>query len=492
MQEREKILALALDRWRDPLFIIDLKEERFIFTNRFFSDLLGFKETEEAELLVSDVWPGVSKISFNEEVLETEFVNAQRELVSVSLGITVLTEGCLLCLVLNESRSDKVLSSFRSQRMETLGMLAGGIAHDFNNVLAGILGHTTYLKTILPASGAHVESLTAIEDGARKASSMTQQILNFSKLNLEEKPAVLDLRKLVSETCKLLKGAMSPALEISAKLDEKEVCILGVEAKIAQVIANLVVNARDAIDGSGKIAVEVKSLEASSDIKGFFGGTELSAANYAALIVSDDGEGMPAEVLERVFEPYFSTKKERGTGLGLATVNSIVKSLGGAIGIDSSLGKGTSVSVLIPIVDNPKLQLSRVEKKEVENLVGGSESILIVDDEYSVRNVLSMSLQHLGYTVSTAASGEEAIDLFKKSEKNVDLVILDMLMPEMGGEEVFAVLKEINPDVGVLVISGYSSESVVQDILSAGGRGFIQKPFTIDVLARQVRSCLNS
>lgn len=368
------------------------------------------------------------------------------------------------------------------QRLSTLGMLAGGVAHDFNNILAGILGHVSYLKNVLPQEGRHVESITAIEEGAKKASFLTQEILNFSKLDPSGSNSVINLNSVVTKTCTLLRGAISPEIAITWKIPSEELRIHGSEGKVAQVVANLVINARDALAGGGSIEVALHKGDGSRDNR-----------TVAVVTVSDNGCGIPPEILPRVYEPYFTTKQLTGTGLGLSTVKAIVSNMRGTIDIHTSVGAGTSVVVELPLVSTETKESSAEGGVVSRKLVGGTESILVVDDEGPVRDVLSVSLKHLGYAVEVAASGEEAILKYKhRGRGGYDLVILDMLMPKIPGHEVFFCLKEVDPGLNVLVISGYSSEESVQNILDNGGLDFIQKPFTIEELAGKVRSCLDT
>jgi two-component system cell cycle sensor histidine kinase/response regulator CckA len=258
---------------------------------------------------------------------------------------------------------------------------------------------------------------------------------------------------------------------------------------ISQILINLIINARDAISGGGFIDLTSISMLSQDEVLEIFGSEPASPA-YGALEVADTGCGMSDEVKERLFEPYFTTKEQAGTGLGLATVNSIVTQLGGAIQVFSEQGHGTLFRVILPLVGSA---LQGGESASSGALVprGCGERILVIDDEDAVRNVLGLSLSHLGYEVETVASGFEGIDRVRRSEVSYHLVILDLLMPGLSGEETFNRLKELDPGLVVLIVSGFSSEHVVQRILADGARDFIQKPFSIEVLSEKVKGCLS-
>ena len=395
----------------------------------------------------------------------------------------------LLKLVVSIDAHD-LKRSLHSQRIETLGMLAGGVAHDFNNILTGLLGHVTYLKNILPQAGAHTLSIKAIEEGTKRASSLTKEILNFARLETSEKAKRVDLGDLIERTYNLLRGAISPQYEVSYSLPEDQVLILADEAKVAQIIVNLAMNARDAIEKGGFIQIQLSIVSDKNELLKVFADKDLSIMRYACLKVIDNGTGMSKEVLARIFEPYFSTKEDKGTGLGLAIVNEIVNMFSGATNIVTKEGEGTAISVYFPMFEDKDETLESGDSGKAPELSKGTGNILVVDDEQPVRNVLSLSLEHLGYSVVVAASGAEALEIYKNSKTAFDLVILDMLMPHMTGDQTFFLLKEIDPDVKVLLISGYSSQEAVSSVLDNGGLGIIQKPFTISDLAARVRQCI--
>ena len=472
-----------------PLLVLD-KKNTFKFANQSFCELLEIDSSKLPN--TSDFWPAVSEATFSNQEVSSSFVLNSGANLSVRLLISELPEGYKLINVTGAYADDPSLDLLHSQRLEMLGMLASGVAHDFNNVLAGIMGHITYLKAILPATGNHIDSLTAIEDGARKASSLTRQILDFSKLDTEERVTKIDLCQLIPQTCKLLRGAISPEYTIENNVPDGAMYILGSEGKLAQVIVNLVINSRDALESGGWIKVELNRIVAQDKLTEVFSGKDLSSKSYIELSVIDNGKGISNDIIKKVFEPYFSTKRDKGTGLGLSTVNTIVKLYGGVISLKSKVGEGTRISIYLPEIEASITDSTAIESEiTAGSLEGGSEKILVVDDEYPVRNVLSVSLEHLGYTVEAASSGIDALDQYRENKGQYDLVILDMLMPELTGDEVYFELVKINPAVRTLLISGYSSEEAVQKVLSEGQSRFLQKPFTIEELSKEVRAAID-
>ncbi len=466
-QSLSKILLSAI---KEPLLLVD-RDGQLIFLNQSLRAQLGL-HLDASLPDIHEIWPDftLAQLRFDSQSTRLKHVTNSATLEFSYIAHKLVNASWLILL---EDAYGKQ-KNFHAERLRTLGILAGGVAHDFNNILTGILGHVSYLKAILPANGAHSESLSAVEEGSKKASTITQQILNFSRLRTVEEFTRVDVTELTQKTVLLLRGAIPPRYEVRTNLAKTSLYIDGVEGRLAQVLVNLVMNARAALGDDGIIEISVSS-------------EEVDGEKLVVLKVADNGEGIPAEVLERIFEPYFSTKVE-GTGLGLATVADIVSEHSGEIAIDSEVGKGTTVTVRLPMLLPAQAEISRGPAP----LLGGNERVLIIDDEASVRSVISMSLSHLGYQVEVAMSGVEAVELFKTKPDGYDLVIVDMLMPKLSGEEVFFELRRLNPEVQVLMISGYSSEESIDNVLASGGRGFIQKPFTIDQLASKVRECLDT
>lgn len=485
------IVQEVFDALPEPLLVLSSGREA-LFANaaffRFFPVAHGDKPGSLATP-VEQFWPTIREVNLNLEELRCQWELEGKGTYSVRLGLMPLAHGEILVRVLAGSSSAETASVFHAQRLETLGLLASGVAHDFNNVLTGILGHLAFLKGTLPRSGPHLDSLRSIEEGARKAAGLSQQILNFSKLDTTEESSEVDLGDLVARMVGLLRGSISPLCRLEYQSPSERLVLIGNEGRLAQVIVNLAVNASDAVAENGEIKIDLITCDERERLERIFRTTELPCASYIVLRVEDNGHGMPSEVMERMFEPYFSTKRGKGTGLGLSTVAAIVRELGGCIDVHSEVNAGTVIEVFLPRVQSSSPAHDDSAEAAAIAVPRGTERILIVDDEFSVRNVLMLSLQHLGYDVQVAASGPEALELYEANEKGFDLVILDMLMPQLPGEKVFARLKELDAAVRVLLISGFASQEAVRSVLSSGGLGFIQKPFTIEDLAVRVRKC---
>ncbi len=474
-------LHVAIDALPEPLFIIS-EDGKCLFANSAFFKVLNAKKENNVTLKVGQFWPAYTKTKG--EFL-SELKTFSGEVIPVKVEQSLLSNNSRLIRVLAVGPKNDSWSQFHTQRLETLGMLAGGVAHDFNNILTGILGHVSYLKTVLPKSGPHVESLSAIEDGARKSSAITQQILNFSRFDPSDEASRIDLGQIIKRTASLLRGAISVQYQFEYSVPDEPVWINAVEGKLTQIIANLAINARDAIEINGKIEIKLSVDNSKKAIdKLLVNGKE----GVVVLSVVDNGCGMTEETQKRIFEPFFSTKKGKGTGLGLATVAAIVQEYGGYITVSSERNVGTNISICLP-QDNSESDSE--ENKEEMRLPRGDEKILVIDDEFPVRSVVALSLEHLGYTVVSAASGIEGLELYIANPKDFSLVILDVLMPKMSGDEVFFQMKKINPDVKVLLMSGYTSEDTIKKVLDGGGKDFIQKPFTIQDLAVKVRDCID-
>lgn len=382
-----------------------------------------------------------------------------------------------------------VSAGIQQRKLESLGVLASSVAHDLNNLLTGVLGHVSYLRLSEPQNAENRDSIVAIEDGARRAASLTQQILDFARGGEVELVSV-NLTLVVAAGINLLRAAVPENIKIEFFGGKKDISVYGDESQLSQVIMNLLVNACDALPDGGTIRISIDPFALSDDDD-----LELQPGDYVKLTIRDNGSGIPQEVQGKIFEPFFTTKNERGTGLGLATVYSIVAAYGGAILLESEEGRGTTFDIVLPVCTKEE-HLTPASKdttpaKQQEEIPAGTEKILVVDDEEAVRIVLQRSLELIGYTVLAASGGLEALEIFEEEGANISLVVLDMIMPEMPGDELFYELQKLRKDVRVLIASGYSNDARTKAILRDGALGFIQKPFAVEELATEVRKCLD-
>jgi signal transduction histidine kinase/ActR/RegA family two-component response regulator len=389
---------------------------------------------------------------------------------------------------------DESSSSFRQKKLESLGVLASSIAHDLNNLLTGVLGHVSYLRLSRAGLDADLESIAAIEDGARRAASMTQQILEFARGG-EVELSTVNMSLLVAAGINLFRASLPDTIVFNFIGGESDLFVYGNEGQLSQLVLNLLVNAQDALGDSGEIAVCLSQYRLDEATK--FRNGLLEAGEYARFSIQDNGHGIPESLIGRIFEPFFTTKagnsdRRGGTGLGLATVSAMVRAHRGLIDVSSEVEKGTRFDVLLPLCT----ALEEVEEvpqslSEEPALPLGQERVLVIDDEEAVRTVIQRSLEHLGYEVIVASNGKDALEIYREQFAHISLVILDMIMPHMPGDEVFYELQAISPDVAVLIASGYSSDGRTKAVLRDGGLGFIQKPFAVEELAQEVRRCID-
>lgn len=373
----------------------------------------------------------------------------------------------------------------QAQKMESIGLLAGGIAHDFNNILGGILGYASWLKTNIQGDHPFFRPVDTIEKSASRAAELTAQLLAFARGGKYDlRPC--SLNGVVGESLRILSGTLDKSIVIETDLNESLPTVEIDASQIQQVLMNLCVNARDAMPGGGLLTIQSSVARLSeSDARNQ---PDAKAGWFAVLAVSDTGVGMDAVVKGRIFEPFFTTKeKGKGTGLGLSMVYGVVKNHGGFVNVYSEPGQGSTFKIYLPLSGKPEA----VEAAPERELAGGHEEILVIDDEEAIRQVAADILGSYGYRVSLAADGAEGVALFRKNRKRTHMVLLDMVMPRQGGRETFLQLQEIDPQVRVLFSTGYSQNEKVNEIMSLGVRGFIQKPYQVRDLLAKVREVLD-
>lgn len=372
----------------------------------------------------------------------------------------------------------------QSQKMEAIGNLAGGVAHDFNNLLTIILGYTDMLKVSEPNSTA-TQFLERISDASERAASLTRQLLSVSRKSVLQ-PVILNLNESISNFNNMLKRLIREDIEYRTFLAPDIHPVKMDPSQMDQVLMNIVINAVDAMPAGGIITVETSSRTIYDDLPEF----DVKAGNYVMVAISDSGSGMTAEVRSRIFEPFFTTKElGKGTGLGLATVFGIIKQSGGFISVHSEVGHGTTFKIMLPAAVQNHAPVHQGVTSYEQN---GSETILVIEDDDAVREVALLILQSAGYKPLFASNGEDSLALVRDYGAKIDLVLTDVVMPKMGGPELFYKLKEILPQTKVLFMSGYTDDIMVRQGLLKSKISFVHKPFTPRELLHRVRSTLDS
>lgn len=374
----------------------------------------------------------------------------------------------------------------QAQKMEAVGRLAGGVAHDFNNVLTVISGYTEVLLERTGPGNPLFPKIQAIHQATERATSVTRQLLAFSRKQMLELK-VIDVNAIVCDIERLLKPLIGENIQLETKLGNDVGRTRADAGQIEQVIMNLVVNSKDAMPVGGRIVIQTANADLKKD--------DLSREHsyihpgpYVMLSVSDNGHGMDKETQARIFEPFFTTKeKGKGTGLGLSTVYGIVKQSGGYILVDSQLGRGTTFRVYLPRVEEAAEVAGRILQTPLQTR--GTERILLVEDEESVRQLVRETLEAQGYRIHEAENGEEALAI-ATSHPDIDMLITDVVMPGMSGRELSTRIFATHPHTKVLYLSGYTEDAIVHEGVLEAGTAFLQKPFTLGTLARKVREML--
>jgi PAS domain S-box-containing protein len=374
-----------------------------------------------------------------------------------------------------------------AQRMEAVGTLAGGIAHDFNNALTGIVGFGELLRMRMAGDEPALHDLDEILRCAERAATLTRQLLTFARRQVIE-PVNLSLSTLVADLMKLIGKVVGEHIEVKTSLEKNVPTIFADRGQIEQVVMNLCLNARDAMPEGGRLVVETGDVYLDEEY--VRQNPYMRTGRYALLTVSDTGVGMDEKTRERVFEPFFTTKgPDKGTGLGLAMVYGIVKQHGGYIHLYSEPGKGTAFKVYFPAIEAQPDAVPTIRREEIVR--GGMETILLAEDEESIRSFIERALKELGYNVLVARNGEEAIEIFMQN-KEIVLALLDVVMPRKGGKEAFEEMHKQNPRLKVIFMSGYSANAIHDSFVLIAGTPFLQKPFGPTILARKIREVLDT
>ncbi len=498
-EHRTKLAALT----EQPMAGVYLARENFFtYANSEMADIFGYAPEEMAGVMgPADLACAEDRALVAESVerlLSGRADSVQHEFRGVRKdGQTVYAEvfcrkvrdggaEAVLGIVLDKSDHKRLGEQLvRAERIKAIGVLAGGIAHDFNNLLMAIQGHTSLILHSLKPGDTTFSKVKIIEEIVKSGSELTRKLLTFaSGANYEIAPC--DLNAVIRKSAEMF-GRARKEITVKSRLRE-DLCTVDADGgQIEQMLLNLYVNAWQAMPGGGMLSLITENV--ALDRK-FVRPYAVKAGRYAKISVADTGEGMDEKTKERIFEPFFTTRKAaKGTGLGLASVYNIVKEHGGIITVASEKGRGTTFDVYLPAskraADRPS-----PPPPECRCVEKGVETVLLVDDEEAVIAVSRDMLEVLGYSVMVARSGLEAIGIFEREHAAIDLVILDVVMPDMGGEETLGRLLAIDPAAAVAVSSGYSLEGRVTRMMQQGCRAFIQKPFTINVLSQKLREAL--
>jgi PAS domain S-box-containing protein len=498
LEQREEKYRTILETIPDPVVLFDIgcKVEYF---NSAFTSVFGWTLNECFGrsiniFLPEDAWPQIKSLrdkllagnSFSG--IETRCHTKEGNSVHVSISGAVYRDrkgnprGSAVTLR-DISEQKKIERQFyQIQKMEAIGTLAGGIAHDFNNLLMGIQGRTALMYLEIGPHHPYVEHLKGIEDCIKSAVKLTEQLLGFARGGkYEVKPT--DMNEIIAKSADRFRQIKK---EVSIHLTcQTDIWPVEVDQKqIEQVLLNLYVNAWQAMPAGGDLYIRTENILFDENCKRPY---QVVPGKYIQIFLKDTGVGMDKAIQERIFDPFFTTKRmDRGAGLGLASVYGIIKNHGGFIDVHSEKNIGTTFKIHLPVSEKEPVK----EKNDYEPVLKGKETILFVDDEDMIIQVGRDMIESLGYEVLVAENGKKAVEIYENNMEDIDMVMLDIIMPVMDGGETYDTLKEIDPDIKVLLSSGYGINGQATEILDRGCNGFIQKPFNMKTLSRKIRDVL--
>jgi len=394
-----------------------------------------------------------------------------------------------ICGIARDITEHKVLERqlILAQKMEAIGTLAGGIAHDFNNLLTAIFGHIQLAMASMNPQVPGYKNLIEVEKAAERAAKLTRQLLAFGRRQILE-PRLRDINEVVGEVVKILERVIGEHIRLKVRCSPDIPPVRVDPGQIEQVLMNLAVNARDAMPKGGELLIGTEQVSLDQAFSRTHPGT--LPGEYVLISIKDSGIGMDEETLGHIFEPFFTTKESgKGTGLGLSMVYGIVQQHGGCIEVSSHPGRGSEFRIYLPAQMG---QQTADEKAPSITVTGGHETILVAEDEPSLRVLCKELLEQLGYRILLAADGEEACRIFESHKDEIPLVVLDLVMPRLGGKETFESIKRLKPELKVIFVTGYSTEAIHDDFSAAEGHTLIQKPYRIDVLAGKIRDKLDT
>ncbi|MEW6186408.1 MAG: PAS domain S-box protein [Thermodesulfobacteriota bacterium] len=497
LAESEEKYRLLVENANDGIYI--LEEGKIQYANPMMTRLTGIPVRELIGIALIDLVLSSDREDFLQREIKVltgeqrpaphsfRLINTRKDTLWVEVNtVDIQWEGrpATLNFLRDITLQKKMEAHFQQvQKMEAVGTLAGGIAHDFNNLLMGIQGNASLVLLDLAPGHPHFDKLKGIEEQVKTGTELTRRLLGSARGGkYEVKPT--DINQLTGKVLEMF-GRTRKEIFIHPYFQEEVLAVEVDRSQMEQVLLNLFINAGQAMPGGGDLYVETKNVYLDEAYVGPYG---LAPGKYVRISVTDTGVGMDAETQQRAFDPFFTTKEMgRGTGLGLASAYGIIKNHNGIINIYSEKGQGTTFNLYLPV----SAKEVQEETPTKEQTLRGEENILFVDDEEAIVTIGGQLLERLGYRVLKCRSGQEALEIYHKEKENIDLIILDMIMPGMAGGETFNRLKEENPGVRVILSSGYSLNGQAKEILDRGCKGFLQKPFSLTDLSRKVRQVLD-
>ena len=499
LRESEDRYRTLFEYHSDAVFVVT-NEGNFVEVNQQACKLLGYEREELLKKRVTDfLLPDQTSVGMTLFAQLAEQGNAQGELrliredgreVFTDINCTLLPDGGYLAS-LRDTTMRKQLEKrlLQSQKLEDVGRLAGGVAHDFNNMLSVVMGYATLAIKLLPTGHKVRSDLQVIHRVAQKSADLTQQLLAFSRRQIME-PRVIDFNDLILDMDKMLRQVLSEDIEF-VMIPARDLGLVKVDpTQLEQVIMNFVVNARDAMPNGGKLTIETENFSFKQHQPTAC--PDISVGEYIQIIVKDTGIGMTEETQSHIFDPFFTTKGSSGSGLGLSTCYGVIKQSEGHISVSSIPGEGTTFKVYLPRVED-QADLFYTDTRTV-SMPQGTETILLVEDDQSLRQMSARVLEEQGYVVIEASHGQEALEVAEAhitDDGKIDLVLTDVIMPQMGAIGLAERIQTIVPDVKILFTSGYSEKATAQYDKLETGSNFLKKPFTAETLTNHVRQILD-
>jgi len=493
IRDSEARYRAVVEQSPDGIYLVDVKTRRLLEANTAFQGLLGYTPDEIRSLSVyefvaadhEDIDRRFHEILTSEAPIsyERKLRRKDSSIVDVWVSANLISYGGreVMCSLVRDLTEKKAIEaqSLRAQRMESLGMLAGGIAHDLNNILAPILMNVELLERKSPDPVAH-KMLSSISANAQRGADIVKQILTFSR-GMEGERSMLSPKYVLKEMVQIIRETFPKSIHIQAEIPKDPWPLCGNATHLHQVLLNLCVNAKDAMPNGGTLTISAENVCLDESYARMH--PEAKVGPYVLISVSDTGGGIPLGIIDRIFDPFFSTKeKGHGTGLGLSTVHSIVKGHGGFVTVYSEVGRGSQFKVWLPA--SPSAETAHAEEENDSLPLGNRELILVVEDEASIREITQTTLEEHHYRVMTASDGSEAVALYAQHPDEIQAVITDMAMPIMDGLATIRALQKIRPAVKILAVSGMACDKPVGGIGGGAVKAFLQKPYTSDMLLR--------